>query len=351
MGQSVTDNYDALLSTTARNARGVVEDLASTSIPAWYYAKKQDNYHVVDNLGYQIQQPLMTALNPGIVYGGFDNIDPVAFDGMDTALFDWRSVGGTVIISGEQERKNTGENAITNLLAVKMKQTSLGMLDTWDRGFLQGNGMNSATAITTALTNATTSSVFIEPLAKLVAKSGTGTVGGINSSNTTGWQNQYTQSGASTYEGHLQEWRSLFNTCSKGPGGAPDWILTDQPSYELIERALGKYHHNNSYTKADVPFTNYTFKGCTVVWDQYVPDVENGTIAAIPVTTSGTAWFLNSQFMHIYVDKQNNFTSQGFMKPYNQDAKSSLILWRGAVTVSNRRKQGVLAKITNTATS
>lgn len=351
MGQSVTDNYDALLSTTARNARGVVEDLASTNLPAWHFAKKQENYHVVSDLGYQIQQPLMTALNPGIVYGGFDNIDPVPFDGMDTALFDWRSLGGTVVISGEQMRKNTGENAIANLLSVKLKQTSLGMLDSWERGFLQGNGPNVAAAITTPLTNASTGSVFIEPLAKLVSKDGTGTVGGINAATTTAWKNQFTASDASTYEGHLQEWRSMFNSCSKGPGGAPDWILTDQPTYELIERALGKYHQNNSYTKADVPFTNFTFKGCPVVWDQYVPDFDNGTIASIPVTSSGTAVFFNSQFLHIYVDKENNFTSQGFQKPYNQDAKSSLILWRGAVTVSNRRKLGTIVSITNTATS
>jgi hypothetical protein len=293
----------------------------------------------------------MTALNPGIVYGGYDNIDPVPFDGMDTALFDWRSLGGTVMISGEQMRKNTGDNAIANLLGVKLKQTTLGMLDSWERGFLQGNGPNVATQITTPLTNMTTNSVFVDSLPKLVSKDGTGTVGGIAASASNGWMNQFFASTATTYEAHLQEWRNQFNLCSKGPGGSPDWILTDQLSYELIERALGKFAQIVGYTKADVPFTNFTFKGATVVWDQYVPDVDNGTIASIPVSSSGTAWFLNSDFMHIYVDKENNFTSQGFQKPYNQDAKSSLILWRGAVTVSNRRKHGALVSITNTATS
>ncbi len=349
MGQSVTDNYDALLSTTMRNARGVVEDLASTKNQAWYFIKKKDNYTVVDALGYQKQQPLMTALNYPTVYGNYDTISTTPIDGLDTALFDWVQFGGSVVISGTEERKNTGENAIVSLLATKVKQTSLGMVERWNQAFLQGNGPNSATAITTPFTDLGTGAQFVQPISKLISKSGTGTVGGINAAVTTGWKNQYVAAGATTYEGHLQEFRNMFNNCGKGPGGNPDWILTDQAAYELLERALAKYHTN--YGKADVPFDNYTFKGIPVVWDQYVPDLENGTIAGIPVSTSSTAFFINSDFLHIYVDKATNFESRPFQMPYNQDAKSSLILWRGVVTTSNRRKLGVLSSIDTSATS
>lgn len=351
MGQSVTDNYDALLSTTMRNARGVVEDLASTSNIFWYNAKKNDNYKVVDNLGYQIQQPLMTDLGTPTVYSNYDVINTTPRDGTNTAFFDWRQFGDSVTISGTEEAKNRGENAIANLLAVKAKQTSLGMIELWNRAFLQGNGINVATQVATAYTDASTSALFVDPIAKLISKSGTGTVGGIDAAVQTKWKNQYTGTLGSSYESHLNDLRNVFNSCGKGPGGTPDTLLFDQLAFELTERALAKYHHNLSYTKADVPFDNFTWKGATCLWDQYVIDADNTTAASVPVSSSATCYFLNSKYITIYVDKQANFDSQGFQRPYNQDAKTSLILWRGAVTVSNRRKLGALGSIDTAATS
>lgn len=349
MPQAVTDTYDALYTTTMRKARPVLEDLVSSSCKAFYFAKRSGSYHVVDALGTQIQQPLMTALGTPTVYSGFGTIDVTPRQGMDTAFFNWRQFGDSVTISGEEERKNTGELAIIDLLAAKTKQTMLGMIELWDRAFLQGNGPNVATQITTAYTDPTSGAVLFDPLPLLVSKSGTGTVGGINASTTTSWKNQYVAAGATTYEGHLQEMRNMFNLCGQGPGGDVDWLLADQSTFELTERALAKYHTN--YNKADIPFDNFTFKGANVVWDPYVADVDNATIAGIPVSTSCSVYFINNQFLHIYVDKQTNFEARPFQVPYNQDAKSTLILWRGATAVSNRRKLGVLGSIANTIVS
>ena len=64
--------------------------------------------------------------------------------------------------------------------------------------------------------------------------------------------------------------------------------------------------------------------------------------------TNGTWYMFNTQFWGLRVDKETNFTPTPFIRPENQDARTSHILWLGAVGVSNRRKQGVYGRIDNT---
>ena len=57
----------------------------------------------------------------------------------------------------------------------------------------------------------------------------------------------------------------------------------------------------------DIPFDNQAFYGSPMVWDEFVPDVNNGTIASIPVATSGTFLALNLNNIGIAYDPSANF--------------------------------------------
>lgn len=156
-------------------------------------------------------------------------------------------------------------------------------------------------------------------------------------------------SASTTFAGFLKELDKLYNDCTKGPGGRPDLNLVDQNVFELYVAALRTQNRFVDYNKADIPFENVAFHGQPVTWDEFVPDVANGTIASIPVAASGTWYMLNTQFFQIkhFLD----FEPTPFTKPENQDAKVAHILWHGGIGVSNRRKHGVMKSIDTTTAS
>lgn len=343
---SLTLNYDAVLSTTLFNYQKTLEDQISSGNRFFYAVKKSGGWSGVSDLGDRIAIPLMYELGTADSYSGYDQLDVTPMDGISTAFFDWRQAAVPIAISGLEEKKNRGsESKLIDLLEAKTEQAVMGIQEFFAKGVLQGN---RGSAITTAYTSGTNGSVFVDPLPLLVKYDPTTstTIGNINQSTYSWWQNQTANSTSSTYAGFLKELRNLFNDCSKGPGGVPNFHIVDQSTFELYESALAASHRNPSYQKADIPFDNILFKGQPVVWDEFVPDVQGGSVTQS--TTSGTWWMLNTKFIKVKYDKSTNFTSTPFQKPENQDAKVAHILWLGAVCVSNRRKHGVMGGIDTT---
>ena len=344
---SVTDNYDALFTTTLRNSSKVIGDTISTSNLAYFRIKESGGFEEVDSLGYQAVQPLMYELGAAQPYAGYDTLSTTPMEGLTAALFDWRNLAVPVTISGDEEAKNSGENALLGLLKAKIEQANLGIREAFNRYFLQGNGPNNATAVQTPYTNTSSGAQFIEPLAKLVAYDPTAalSIGSISQATYTWWRNQKNSADPTTYAGLLKELRKLFNDCSKGPGGEPDIHICGQGAYELYIAALAASHQNASYTKADIPFTSVQFMGHPLVFDQYVIDAANGTAAGVPVAAADSWYMLTSKFIKLKVHSKTNFATTDFRRPVDQDARTAQIMWRGAVTLSNRRKHGVMGLI------
>lgn len=149
----------------------------------------------------------------------------------------------------------------------------------------------------------------------------------------------------------LHSFRTIRSNCSRGTGGEPDWFCTDENVYLFYQKAMTNLVANPSYIKVDIPFDNQAFYGKPMTWDEYLPDANNGTIAAIPVATSGTFVALNLQFLGIDYDPSANFEPGPFVRPYNQLAKTALVAWRGGIWTNHRRKHGVLYGIDTTITS
>lgn len=350
---SVTDNFDALFTTTLRNASKVIGDTISTSNLAYYRIKESGGFEEVDSLGYQAVQPLMYELGSAQPYAGYDVLNTTPMEGLTAALFEWRNLAVPVTISGDEEAKNSGENALLGLLKAKIEQANLGIREAFNRYFLQGNGPNSATDVYTPYTNAITGAQFIDPLPLLVKGDPTTStsIGSINQATYTWWRNKAKDADESTYAAFLKDLRNLFNQCSLGPGGEPDVHIAGQGAFEVYVAALAASHQNASYTKADIPFTSVQFMGHPLVFDQYVIDAENGTIAGIPVSTQDSWYMLNSKFIKFKTHSATNFKTTEFRKPVDQDARTAQIMWRGSVTLSNRRKHGVAFGIDSTVAS
>lgn len=348
---SETRSYDALLSTTLENWAKGLEDQITTSMFFYYMLKRSKSWIPVDSLGERCKYSLRYQNGNADSYAGYDPIDVTPMDGITAAFFEWVQMASSISISRIEERKNAGEYQQLDLLEEKSNQAMDGILELFAKAFLQGNGVNSATAITSVYASPTNGSPFVVPLPLLVAQDPTAslTIGSINQNTNTWWRNQKRAATDTNFASFLKDLSKVRNDCSKGIGGPPDMHLADQATVELYEAALRSFHHNMDYARADIPFDNIAFHKKPVVWDEFMANWSGGT--TVQSDTQGSWVMLNSKYIQFKFDRQTNFLTTPFVRPENQDAKTAQILWYGASGVTNRRKHGVLSDITTTLTS
>ncbi len=355
MPTSETRSYTALLSTTLENWAKGVPDQITSSLFFYYWLKRSNSFISVASPGERCRYTLRYENGNADSYSGYDQLDTSPMDGITAAFYDWAQMSVSISISRKEERQNSGEWQQIDLLEEKANQAMDGILELFDRAIMQGNGINSATAITTPYTSPMNNSLFIAPLPLLVGQTETaGTIGGIaanvtNNDGVSWWANQKAAATDTNFSTFLKDISRLRNLCSKGVGGPPDTHLVDQQVYEFYEQCLRSFHHNMDYKRADIPFDNIAFHGKPVVWDEYMANWSGAT--TVQLNTQGTWVMLHSKFFQIKYDAETNFITTPFVRPENQDAKTAQILWMGTSGVTNRRKHGVLSDINTTLTS
>ena len=87
--------------------------------------------------------------------------------------------------------------------------------------------------------------------------------------------------------------------------------------------------------------------GAEMLWDEVVPDIDNGTTAI----TAGTAFFINTQFYNLIIDSATNIITTPFVTPENQTTSTAKVLFMGNAAVNNMRKHGVVYAASLTITS
>lgn len=350
---SLTLNYDALLSTTLFNYQKEMTDQISTANAFLFTLmnKEENGYVSEDNIGDRAQIPLEYELQDADTYAGYDTITPTPIDGVTSAFYPWCQMANTIMISGLEEKKNSSEARLINLLETKTKQATGGFQTKFNKVLLQGNGVNVAAQVTSNYVSPDNGSSGFDPIAKGISFTPTsaGTVGGVDQVVNPWWQNKYYDMSSAaagsgsptpqvtTFTGFLKALRHLRNECSKGIGGPPNLFIANQGVYELYEAALASAHRNPSYQTADIPFDNVAFYGKPIVWDEFMIDAKTPSTAI----TYGTIYMINTKYWQIKYHSGTNFVASPFQKPVNQDAKAAMILWLGALLNSNRRKQGV----------
>jgi hypothetical protein len=245
----------------------------------------------------------------------------------------------------------------------------MGIQEVWSQAFMWGNYQNGG-AITSPKVSSVTNALYIEPLPKLISyntsgSSGTAlTIGGLSEYTNTWWRNKYATSAASTYTTFMYELENMYNLTSLGTGGPPTHILMDQGTYQLFIHAyFSIYKANPDQLDGAYPFVGKKFLNAKVIMDDKLPDfysgapgTETGGVVDPTTITYGTAVFVNSKFFKIRYHPDRNWSElrdengKWFVKPINGDYRIGHLAWMGQVTVNNRRKQGVLAKIARSLT-
>lgn len=326
-GISVTDQYDALLTTTLRKYRKKLIDniFEPMHFLKWLTktrgkGKDVGTFDLYDG-GHEIVEHLMYGKNSTIdFYSGYDPLDTTPQEGLTIAKFKIRELGGTISISRREQRMNSGEAQMINLLKAKTQQAEMSIKDKISEKLFAD--------ITTEPTE------DIDSILLLVSSTPTTTTcGGVSGETYAWWRNAQADCGA--YGANLvSKMRTMYNDCTKS-GTEPDAIVCTQTAIEYYESlgVPGKQFVNDAKT-ADLGFQVLTYKGADMFWD---PDFATDT-----PETGESMLFLSSKHIKLRTDKETNFITTEFIEPENQTAKVAKVLWMGNLTIDSRRAHGVL---------
>jgi hypothetical protein len=356
-----TINYDALLSTTLQSYVGGGTMFDNVFKDSAFLAKLRlsDAIQKQDG-GERMRLALMYDTNKTIKsYAGEEFIDTTIQDGMTTAFYEWREIGGTISITRKEERQNSGESAILNLLKQKIGQAEMSMREAINFQLVQGTVSGTTFVPGNSAKDLNPLGYFLAKANATVPAAG-GNIGNISNS-TNSWWRSMTAVGdngtkdtgnsfavnISTYAGLNVALKRLYNFCSKGSGGSPDLVLGDQISFETYESSLDSKTRYLDTKMADMGFDTVKLKGATFIWDEQVPGIDTGDIPGATNFT-GTVFMLNTKFYKLIIDSQTDIVTTPFVEPENQTVKTAKILFMGQAGVSNLRKHGVLYAISQT---
>lgn len=314
--------FTELSTTTLRNHRKEINDAVSKN-NAFLARLMKNGMKRIEDGGLTIVEPLDYAQNGTYQrFSGYDVLNVSASDVLSAAEYQWRQIAINVVASGQELRTNSGKTRLINLVKARMKNAIRTFknnfsVDVYSDGTLPNQ---------------------INGLQALVSDSGTGTVGGIDSSLWPFWQNKVQSAAAplggggpvtvdkTTIEGlMLQLWLSLVRG-----DDAPDLLLADNNYYSIYEQSQTSIKRYTDDTKANGGFVSLKYKNADVIFD-------GGS--GIP---ANRMYFLNTDYFNLVVHKDADMEVMEEMKPYNQDAAVIPALWMGNLTCGNRMLQGVL---------
>lgn len=314
--------FTELVTTTFRKHRKEFRDNVSKNNALLAYLDKGKHTREEDG-GLSIVEPLDYASNGTYQrYSGYDVLNIGASDVLSAAEFQWRNIAISVVANGTDLRNNSGQSRIINLAKARMKNA----MRTFKNNFsvdVYSDG---------TLTNQ------INGLQALVSDSGTGTVGGIDSSVYTFWKN-IVQSAAAPLQGGgavtmssttienqmLNLWLALTRGDDK-----PTICVADAVYFAMYEASQVSIKRYTSANEAQGGFAKLKYKTADVIYD-------GGS--GIPASHM---YFLNMDYINLVAHKDANMTELSNQQPYNQDASVIPIIWQGNLTLGNRALQGVM---------
>lgn len=315
---SPNSTFTEMVTTTLREHPKAISDNVSDHNALYNRLVKKGRISRSLDGGYEIVEPLEYAENSTYTrYSGFDNLNIQGSDVFSAAKFDWVQSAIAVTASGRELRMNNGKNRLIDLMKARTKnamKTAANMMsiDLYSSGAL-ANQMGG--------------------LAHIIQTDGNGTVGGINSSNFSFWNNQFREiSGAnlwskSTLKSDMKLlWLRLVRGTDK-----PDLIVSTHDMYAAYWENLDDQRRFRSNDAPDT-FDSVKFMSADVMFDS------NDNFS----TTGERMYFLNTDYIALRYHPDANWTTMEENSSVNQDAVVVLIIWQGQMTVSNRSLQGIL---------
>lgn len=317
---SRTETLDDLYTTTWNNRKKEVTDSIFDASPLTQKMREKGGIQLNGTGGRYLEIPLAYAKNETITsIGKGDTVSISETKFLTVAQFEWKFIAGSLVRYFVDEAKNKSVQAHLNWVNQKIDNLRDSMTDEFESQlFSDGTG---------------NSSKDINGLDNLVSTAGTGTVGNIDSSTYTWWQNRTkTASGAASVY-LLSDMRNLANTISEGKTRVfPDIIVTTQTVAELYDDEVLEQRSIVNQAKGDAEFTTTAWKGIPILWSGKCP--------------SGRMYMLCSQYIGLNYDPDINMSMTEWKAIPNQvNDRVAQIVWKGELITSRRKSLGVMVSI------
>lgn len=312
-----------IVATTLRNRTGKAADNVTQNTALLSRLRKRGNMKPVDG-GRTIMQEIEYAENGTYKrYSGYEALNISPSDVFTFAEYNYAQAAVAISMSGLEMIQNAGEEQMIDLLQGRIKNAERTMqnnisADVYSDGTADGGRQ-------------------IGGMQLLVAGTPTNTVGGINASTYTFWQNvvyrAVTDGGSAATSANIQSymnrlWVQLVRNADK-----PDLIPCDNNYYRLYLESLQAIQRIASDEMAQAGFMSLKYMTADVVLD-------GGFGGDAP---TNTMYMLNTDYIFFRPASSRNFAPLGDDRyAVNQDAMVKLIGFAGNMTTSNRRLQGVL---------
>ena len=307
-------NLSEIVTTTLRNRSKTLSDNVSNHNALLRRLRENGNQTSVT--GRDIVRELEYADNGTVqFYAGYESLDVSPSDVLSAAVFDYKQLAGNVTISGLEQIKNSGTEAIINLLEARINVLEKSLMNSLSTSlYSDGTG---------------TSGKEVGGLQLLVADAGTGTVGGINSSSFTFWQNVQTTATSSAFSvANVQtDMNTIYLSLVRG-ADSPDLVMAGTNAYTAFLGSLQAIQRITSDDLANSGFTSLQYLNSDVVFDS--------------ACNTNRMYFLNTDYLRLEVAAARDFVPGEAKMSVNQDAMVTPMFWSGNLTCSNRALQGVI---------
>lgn len=281
----------------------ILASIKSNALMAWAFAN--DRVETEDG-GYNITNPLTTGRNPNISsYEYYDTLPVAQTNEFTTVEYRWARVGGTAIISSQEEDENKGPQQIFKLVSAKMDVLEESIKEKFS-SYLYGAGAG------------------LDPLglsALLPDDPTSGVIGTLDRATITQWRPSSYQFATTLDSTNIEEAFDdiLLDLTLKGE--KPDLILVGRNILRSYRQAVrDKIVLNISDTKSgkamyDLGFQGVSHNGITMLYDE---DCD-----------PNRAYFINSKYLRLHILKGVNMDIRDLVAPWTIDASGKRVVWQG----------------------
>lgn len=303
---------DQLNTITQEEIRPMLIDNVFNSTPTLKYLKEKTKEYVGG--GTYISQPIISAEKTSSGwYTGWNTLLTEDNDSITSVKYNWAHVYCSMSISKTDELKNAGKARVISLLTTQAKLAELTL----------------AKKITTALFSTSSITDALQGFALMCDDSSSTEYAGIDSADVTTWA---ASKDTSTTVLTLGALNGKFGDVTDG-SEMPNLIISAQDAqdkyWQLLEtKPEFRVQDENGGLK---------FRGATWIVDKAC----TGTAS----TADNYIYFLNTNFIQLYLHPEDNFVTGPWQKPINQMGKISQISATLQLATSNRRRQGLMTTI------
>lgn len=310
-------NWGEMVTATLEHRRKKISDALSKNNALLAETRRRGRAKTLGG-GRTITQPIMIGTENSNFqwYVGREALNVAGMEVLTSAEFPWKQYACGVSMSGLEMLQNDGPEQVINMMATRIQHAEKTIANQMHNASY-GDGTASGGKV-------------FGGLALLVNDTAGATVGGINSTTYTWWDNKRSILGSAPTTSNIYASMLAMQLAVTRDGDKPDLIISDNTYYAIYSSSLQAQQRFMDRRLAAAGFENLMFQTTPVVFD-------GGMGGYAPVGM----YFLNMSTLEMTMHrKRNNVVLSGPRRPLTEDSETVVIAGMGNWTIDNRILNG-----------